>query len=71
MITVTVMKKQKIKKTRVGIFKNMGGNIPGGNFLGRNFPGGGFTWGSLIGGNFPGGSFPDTVHKLSIKTMVY
>ena len=31
--------------TRVGIFKNMGGNIPDGNFLcgnflGRNFPGG-------------------------------
>ena len=26
------MKKQKIKKTQVGIFKNMGGNVPGGNF---------------------------------------
>ena len=35
----------------MGIFKNMGGNIPG-----RNFPGG-----SLMGGNFPSGSFPDTV----------
>ena len=27
------MKKQKINKTRVEIFKSMGGNIPGGNFL--------------------------------------
>ena len=43
-------------KSRVGIFKNMGGNIPGGNFLGGNFPGR-----SLMGGNFPGGSFPDTI----------
>ena len=34
------MKKQNIRKTRVGIFKNMGGNIPGGNFLDGNFPGG-------------------------------
>ena len=42
-------------KTRVGMFKNMGGNIPGGSFPGGNFPGG-----SLMGGNFPGGSFPDT-----------
>ena len=33
-------------KTRVGMFINMGGNIPGGNLLGGNFP----------GGNFPGGS---------------
>ena len=33
MITVTIMKKQKINKTRVEIFKSMGGNIPGGNFL--------------------------------------
>ena len=37
--------KTKKLKTRVGIFKNMGGNIPGGNFLGGNHPGGG-------GGNF-------------------
>ena len=42
-------------KTRVGMFKNVGGNIPGVNFLGGNFPGG-----SLMGGNFPGGSFLDT-----------
>ena len=55
-MTVTIMKKTKNLKTRVGIFKNMGGNIPGGNFLGGNFPGG-----SLMGGNFPGESFPDTV----------
>ena len=31
--------KTKNLKTRVGVFKNMGGNIPGGNFLGENFPG--------------------------------
>ena len=52
MMTVTIMKKKKKKnlKTRVGIFKIMGGNIPDGNF----------PRGSLMGGNFPGGSFPDT-----------
>ena len=33
MITVTIMKKkEKSQKTRAGIFKSMGGNIPGGNF---------------------------------------
>ena len=32
------MKKTKNLKTRVGIFKNMGGNIPGGSFPGGNFP---------------------------------
>ena len=42
-MTVTIMKKTKKLKTRVGIFKNMGGNIPGGNFLGGNFPGGIFS----------------------------
>ena len=45
-MTVTIMKKQTKKKTRVEMFKmfkNMGGNIPGGNFPG----------GSLMGGNFP------------------
>ena len=51
MMTVTIMKKTKKLKTRVGIFKNMGGNIPGGNFPG----------GSLMNGNFPGRSFPDTL----------
>ena len=60
-MTVTIMKKTKNLKTRVGIFKNMGGNIPGGNFLGGNFPGGNFPGGSLMGGNFPGGSFLDTI----------
>ena len=54
-MTVTIMKKQKLK-TRMGIFKNMGANIPGGNFLGGSFPGG-----SLLGGNFPGWSFPNTI----------
>ena len=56
MMTMTIMKKTKNLKTWMGIFKNMGGNIPGGNFLGGNFPGG-----SFMGGNFPGGSFPDKV----------
>ena len=64
MVTVTKKKKQKIQKTRVGIFKSMGGNIPGRNFLGWNFPGGNSPGGSLIGGNFSGGSFPDTVGTL-------
>ena len=55
-IKTAIMKKQKIKKTQVVIFKSMGGNIPGGNFPGgEDFPGG-----SLIGWNCPGGSFPDT-----------
>ena len=54
-MTMTLMKKTKNLKTRVEIFKNMGGNIPGANFPGGHFPGG-----SLMGGNFPGGSFPDT-----------
>ena len=61
MMTVAIMKKTKNLKTRVGMFKNMDGNIPGGNFLGGNFPGGNFLGGSLMEGNFPGGSFPDTV----------
>ena len=59
MTTVKIMKKQKIRKIQVGIFKNMGGNIPGGNILGENFPGGNSPGGSLIGGNLP--SFPDSV----------
>ena len=53
------MKNKKIKKTRVGIFKNMGGNIPGGNFSGVNSPGGSLIGGNFLGGNFPGGRFPD------------
>ena len=58
-MTVTIMKKTKNLKTRVGIFKNMGGN-----FLGGNFPGGIFQGGTLMSGNFPGGSFPDTQIKI-------
>ena len=54
------MKKTKKIKTRVGIFKNMGVNIPGGNFLGGNFPGESLMGGNFPGGNFPSGSFPDT-----------
>ena len=37
MITATTMKKQKILKTPVGIFKNMGGNILDGSFPDTNF----------------------------------
>ena len=58
MIVVTIMKKNK--KTRVGIFKKLGGNIPGGSFLGGNFPGGSSICGNFPGRNFPDGSFPDT-----------
>ena len=54
MTTVTITKKKL--KTRVGMFKNMGGNILGGDFPNGNFPGG-----KLMGGNFPGGSFSDTL----------
>ena len=61
MITWPIMKKQKIRKIRVGIFKTMGGNIPGWNFLGGIFPGENSPRGSLIDGNFPDGSFPDTL----------
>ena len=62
-------------ETRVGMFKNMGGNIPGGNFLGGNFPGGNFPGGSLMGGNFPdgsflGGSFPDTFYNISSSMTI-
>ena len=45
-MTVTIMEKIKHLKTRVEIFKSMGG----GNILG----------GSLMDGNFPGRNFPDT-----------
>lgn len=38
MITLTIIKKTEILKTRMGIFKIMGGNIPGGDYLGGNFP---------------------------------
>ena len=39
-MTVTKNNNEKIKilKTRVGIFKNVGGNIPGRNFPGGSFP---------------------------------
>ena len=64
-MTVTIMKKTKNLKTWMGIFKNMGGNIPGGNFMGGNFPGG-----SLMGGNFPGRSFPDTVINICPRQLL-
>ena len=48
MMAMTMMKKKKLK-TRLGIFKNMGGNIPDGNFLGGNFPGGEFDGWKLFG----------------------
>ena len=47
--------KTKDLKTRVGIFENMGGNIPG-----RNFPGGSLMGRNFLSGNFLGGSFSDT-----------
>ena len=66
-MTVTIMKKTKKLKTRVGIFKNMGGSFLGGNFPVGNFPGG-----SLMGGNFPGGNFPDTVcHNILLEVNFY
>ena len=49
----------------MGIFKNIGGNIPGRNFLDRNFPGGIHQWGVLIGGNFLSGNFSDTSFHVS------
>ena len=66
MMTVTIIKNTENLKTQVGIFKNMGGNIPGGNFLGGNSP-----RGSLIGENFWGGSFPDTdQYKHSLALLI-
>ena len=67
MITVTIMKKQKNKKTRVGIFENMDVNIPVGNFLAGNFYGGNSPGGSLIGGNFQGGGISKTCALLSMS----
>ena len=68
-MTMTMMKKTKNLKTRLGIFKNMGGNIPGGNFLGGNFPGG-----SLMGGNCPGGDVNliclENVLKISLQNIL-
>ena len=53
----------------VGIFKKMGGNIPGKNLLGWNFPGGNSPSGSLIGGNFPGENiFRFNLIRLNRKT---
>ena len=74
MMTVTMMKKTKNLKTRLGIFKNMGGNIPGGNFLGGNFLGGNFPGGSLMGGNCPGGDVNliclENVLKISLQNIL-
>ena len=63
MMTVTIIKKQKIKKlgwiclkTWVGIFQ-----------VGVFREGGGV----LMGGNFPGGSFPDTIFCLVKKCMKF
>ena len=70
MMTVTIMKK-KPKKTRVGIFENMGGNIPGGNFLGGNFPGGNFLEGSLMGGNFQVGVLLIPLQDFHVYSSVF
>ena len=59
---VTIMK-NKIGKL-VGIFKNIGGNIPGGNFPGWDSPGGSLIVGNFPGGTFPSGSFPDTEENI-------
>ena len=65
MMTVTIMKK-KTKKTRVGIFENMGGNIPGGNF-----PGGNFLEGSLMGGNFQVGVLLIPLQDFHVYSSVF
>ena len=54
-MTVTIMKKQKIKKLGWECLKIWVGIFQVGIFWVGIFQGG-----SLIGGNFPGGSFPDT-----------
>ena len=56
----------------MGIFKNIGRNIPGGSYLSRNFPRGNLPGESLISGNFPGwnfpgGSFPDIEKNICEK----
>ena len=67
-MAVAIKKKTEKLKTRVGIFKNMGGNFLGGNFSGWNFPGESLMGGNFPGGNFPGGNlmggnFPDTLRE--------
>ena len=54
----------------MGIFKNLGGNIPSGNFLRGTFPSGNFPGESLMGGNFPGGSFPDTFYNIASSITI-
>ena len=49
MVTVTIMKKRINLKTRMEMFKNNGGNIPGWNLLDGNFPTGNFPEGSWVG----------------------
>ena len=48
----------------MGIFKNIGENIPGGNFPGWDSPGGSLIVGNFPGGTFPSGSFPDTEENI-------
>ena len=57
MVTVTIMKKRINLKTRMEMFKNNGGNIPGWNLLDGNFPSGNFPEGSLMGGSFSDNGF--------------
>ena len=64
-MTVTIMKKQINLKTRMEIFKNMVGNIPGWNFLDGKFLSGNFPEGSLMGG-----SFSDTGSRYGKKHFV-
>ena len=56
-MTVSIMKKTKNLKTRMGIFKSKSGNIPGGNFLVGDFPGWKFSTGEFDGREFSGWEF--------------
>ena len=60
-MTVTIMKKQKIKKLGWECLKTWVGIFQVGIFWVGIFQGGDFSGWSLMVGNFPGGSFPDTV----------
>ena len=60
MMTVTIMKKQKIKKLEWECLKTWVGMFQVGIFWVGIFRVGNIPAGSLLGGNFPDGSFPDT-----------
>ena len=60
------MKKQTNWKTRVEIFKNVGGNIPGGNFLGGDFPGGNWPETSSIDLSFANKTMKELITRNKI-----